>query len=100
MLYRMMPQMLYQRGMYLAQNLLFDQALDYFLQALRYERNKASLYLALGGTYAGLNRVEEASDAFQKALLLEPGNPVALENLRRMSMFLPGGPKGISTEIK
>jgi tetratricopeptide (TPR) repeat protein len=100
MLYRMMPQMLYQRGVYLAQNLLFDQALDYFLQALRYERNKAALYLALGGTYAGLNRVEEASDAFKRALLLEPGNPVALENLRRMSMFLPGGPKGISTEIK
>ncbi|MBU1355459.1 MAG: DUF2723 domain-containing protein [Candidatus Edwardsbacteria bacterium] len=100
LLYRMMPQMLYQRGMYLAQNLLFDQALDYFLQAVRYEQNKVSLYLALGGTYAGLNRVQEASDAFQKALLLEPGNPVALENLRRMSLFLPGGPKGITTEIK
>lgn len=100
MLYRMMAQMLYQRGIYLAQNLLYDQALDYFLQALRYERNKASLYLALGGSYAGLNRVEEARDAFQKALLLEPGNPVALENLRRISIFLPGGPKGITTEIK
>ncbi len=100
MLYRMMPQMLYQRGMYLAQNLLFDRSLDYFLQALRYERNKAVLYLALGGTYAGLNRVEEARDAFQQALLLEPGNPVAAENLRRISLFLPGGPKAISTEYQ
>ncbi len=100
MLYRLFPQMLYQRGIYYAQNLIFDEALKYFLHALRYERNRASLYVALGGAYAGLNRVEEAKNAFQNALTLEPNNYLALENLQRVSAFLPGGPKVITTEIK
>jgi len=99
MLYRLLPQMLYQRGVYYAQNLMFNQALEYFLQALKYESKKANLYLALGGTYFGLNRTAEARDAFQKALGLDPGNQVALENLKRLSIFLPGGPKAITTEL-
>lgn len=97
--YRLMPQMLYQRGLYLAKNMMFDEALEYFLQALKYENNKPVLYLSLGGTYTGLNRVEDAQIAFQKALALDPGNRIAIENLRRLSIFTPGGPKALTTEL-
>lgn len=98
--YRLWPRMLYSRGLYLAQNLLYDDALGYFQQAVKYESYRPEIYLALGGAYTGLSRLPEAKEAFQQVLKLEPGNQTAIENLRRISMFLPGGPKGMSVEMK
>lgn len=98
--HRLWPRMLYNRGMYLAQNLLYEDALGYFQQAVKYDGSRPEIYLALGGAYTGLSRLPEAREAFQKVLALEPGNPAAIENLRRISVFLPGGPRGTSVEMK
>ena len=100
LLYRTYPKMYYQRGMYLAQYLLYAEALPCFIKALSYDDRNSSIYLGLGGVYTGLNKVEEALAAFYKVLELDPSNQAAKENIRRLAMFTPGGPKSYQMEIK
>jgi hypothetical protein len=100
MLYKTYPKMLYQRGLFLARYQLFPEALSCFIKALAYDDRSPAIYLGLGGVYTGLNRVEEALAAFNKVLEIDPSNQVAKENLRRLAMFTPGGPKSYQMEIK
>ena len=50
----------------------YDKALPYFETLTRIQMNVASNFYMLGVTYANLNRAVEASDAFQKAVKLDP----------------------------
>ena len=100
LLYKTYPKMLYHRGMYLAQYMMYSEALPYFIKALGYDDRHPNIYLGLGGIYTGLNRVEEAITAFNKVLELDPSNQAAKENISRLMMFTPGGPKSYRMEIK
>lgn len=50
----------------------FAQALPYFETLARLQMNVAANFYMLGVTYANLNRPNEAAEAFQKALKLDP----------------------------
>jgi tetratricopeptide (TPR) repeat protein len=50
----------------------YDKALPYFETLVRIQMNVASNFYLLGVTYANLNRAEAASEAFQKAVKLDP----------------------------
>jgi tetratricopeptide (TPR) repeat protein len=100
LLYKTYPKMFYHRGFYLSKYMQYSEALPYFIKALGYDDRHPMIYIGLGGTYAGLNRVEEAITAFQKALELDPANQIAMENIDRLRMFTPGGPKSYRMEIK
>jgi len=99
MLYKMYPNLLYQRGMYLAWNMQYAEALPFFRKALEYDDKRALIYMGLGGAYTGLNRVEEALAAFNKVLQLDPSNQKAQENVKRLTVFTPGGPKNYKMDI-
>ena len=100
LLYKTYPNLLYQRGMYLAQYLQYAEALPYFIKALSYDERHPYIYLGLGGVYTGLNRVEDAIIAFTRVLELDPANETAQENINRLRMFAPGGPKNYRMETK
>ncbi|MDO9392292.1 MAG: DUF2723 domain-containing protein [bacterium] len=100
LLYKNYPKMLYHRGMYLAQYMQYAEALPYFIKALGYDDRHPNIYIGLGGIYTGLNRVEDALTAFNKVLQLDPSNQTAQENIDRLMIFTPGGPKGYRMEIK
>ncbi len=100
LLYKTYPNLLYQRGMYLAQYLQYAEALPYFIKALSYDERHPHIYLGLGGVYTGLNRVEDAIMAFTRVLELDPANETAQENISRLRMFAPGGPKNYRMETK
>lgn len=99
-LFKTYPKMLYHRGVYLAQNMQYTEALPYFIKALEYDDRHPNIYIGLGGIYTGLNRVKDALAAFNKALELDPANQIARENIEKLSIFTPGGPKGYRMEIK
>ncbi|MBI4725624.1 DUF2723 domain-containing protein [candidate division TA06 bacterium] len=100
LLYKTYPNLLYQRGIYLAWNMHYTEALQYFQRALSYDDKRPLIYLGLGGAYTGLNRVEAALSAFNKVLELDSSNQTARENIERLKMFTPGGPKSYRMEIK
>jgi superkiller protein 3 len=50
----------------------YEKALPYFETLARVQMNVAANFYMLGVTYANLNRAEEASEAFQKAVKLDP----------------------------
>src|SRR5215813_341993 len=50
----------------------YDKALPYFETLVRIQMNVAVNFYLLGVTYANLNRAEAASEAFQKAVKLDP----------------------------
>jgi len=100
LLYKTYPTMFYSRGMYLAQYMQYYEAFPYFIKALGYDDNNSYIYLGLGGVYTGLNRGDEAIAAFNKVLELDPNNQVAQDNINRLMIFTPGGPKAYEMEIK
>lgn len=61
---------------------LFAKALQYFQKAIQNNSLFTEAFVNLGGTYARLGLLAEAKESFIKALEIEPGNKVALENLR------------------
>src|SRR5215468_8378788 len=50
----------------------YDKALPYFETLVRIQMNVAVNFYLLGVTNANLNRAEEASEAFQKAVKIDP----------------------------
>jgi tetratricopeptide (TPR) repeat protein len=50
----------------------YDKALPYFETLARIQMNVAANFYLLGVTYANLNRAEAASEAFQRAVKLDP----------------------------
>jgi tetratricopeptide (TPR) repeat protein len=99
-IYRMYPQMLYEKGAYLAQYFEYEESLRYLQQALKYETSRVNLYLTLGAVYLGLNKPYEAIESFNRVLILDPNNKMAKENIYRASAFTPGGPKSFTTELR
>lgn len=99
LLYKTYPKMLYHRGLYLSKYMQYSEALPYFVRALGYDDRHPSIYIGLGGVYTGLNRVEEAITAFKKALELDPANQIARENIEKLMIFTPGGPRTYRMEI-
>lgn len=100
LLFKNYPKMLYHRGIFLAQHMQYAEAMPYFIRALGYDDRHPNIYIGLGGVYTGLNRVNDALAAFNKALELDPANQTAKENIEKLSIFTPGGPKGYRMEIK
>ncbi|MBI5805049.1 DUF2723 domain-containing protein [candidate division TA06 bacterium] len=100
LLYKTYPKMFYHRGLYLSKYMQYSDALPYFIKALGYDDRHPLIYIGLGGVYTGLNRVEEAITAFKKALELDPANQIAQENIDRLMMFTPGGPKTYRMEVR
>jgi tetratricopeptide (TPR) repeat protein len=90
-LYKNYPRMLYQKGVYLAQALCYEQSLQYFRRALEYDPDRPAVYLGIGGAYMGLNQVEAAVESFRKALILDPDNETARENLEKLRIFIKPG---------
>lgn len=62
----------------------YEKAINYLSNALNFEiENKAlktQIYASLGDAYQGQKKYKESSDAYEKALILEPNNSYALNN--------------------
>jgi tetratricopeptide (TPR) repeat protein len=61
----------------------FQTAREWFLKALKYERN-ARLLTFLGATYAADGDVHEAQSAFEEAIRIDPNYEEALYNLAKI----------------
>jgi len=58
-----------------------DKAIATFQQSLKENPNEISFYILLGELYEGQKKWEDARAMYQKALTLQPDNPVASNNL-------------------
>lgn len=58
---------------------IYDQAIQYFLTAQRFDPDSVNAKLALGTTYLAQDRIEDAGEMFQRALEIDPYNPDVLE---------------------
>src|ERR1035438_2760350 len=61
----------------------FQTAKEWFLKALKYERN-ARLLTFLGATYAAAGDIHEARSAFEEAILIDPDYEEAFYNLAKI----------------
>jgi tetratricopeptide (TPR) repeat protein len=61
----------------------FQTAKEWFLKALKYERN-ARLLTFLGATYAAAGDLHEAQSTFEEAILIDPDYEEALYNLAKI----------------
>lgn len=59
----------------------YEQAIEAFQRAVRYEPKDADAYFSLGNAYAGLHRWKEAVEAYQQALRLNRNDGEASRNL-------------------
>jgi tetratricopeptide (TPR) repeat protein len=91
-LYKIYPKMYYERGLICSQLNMYSEAVEQFKKALLYDSKHPRLYLYLGASYMGLGKAAEALACFELVLKLDPGNPVALDNINKLSPFVtPGG---------
>ena len=71
-------------GRLLRSALLFDKALEIYLDALQHDPYNAQIHYELGKIYADLENWQAARESFLKALELEPRQPNALMSLAEM----------------
>jgi Flp pilus assembly protein TadD len=57
-------------------------------RTIQIDPNHAEARSNLGAAYAGLGRLREAGAQFEAALLIDPDDPEARENLRRVKAVL------------
>ena len=67
-----------------------DQAIATFQQSLKDNPNEISFYILLGELYEGQKNWESAKQMYQKALQIQPANPIASNNLAYV-MLQTGG---------
>ena len=67
-----------------------DQAIATFQQSLKDNPNEISFYILLGELYEGQKNWESAKQMYQKALQIQPENPIASNNLAYV-MLQTGG---------
>ena len=60
----------------------YDEAISYYEQILESGRHSAAVYFNLGNSYYKKNEIAPSIYYYEKALLLEPGDPEILNNLR------------------
>ena len=60
----------------------YDEAISYYEQILESGRHSAAVYFNLGNSYYKKNEIAPSIYYYEKALLLEPGDPETRNNLR------------------
>ena len=60
----------------------YDEAISYYEQILESGSHSAAVYFNLGNSYYKKNEIAPSIYYYEKALLLEPGDPETLNNLR------------------
>ncbi len=76
----------YRRGIALAMQSRFDEAVDQYKKALAIDSSHAGTHNSLGVAYRQLNRIAEAESAFRAAVRAEPNFPEAWKNLAGMQL--------------
>ncbi len=76
------------RAVRLAMENRWEEALEVNLEYQRLFPEDFEVYNRLGKAYAALGRYGEALEAYRKALELDPYNPIATRNVRRLEILL------------
>jgi len=59
----------------------FEMALPYFVETIKWNPNHGQAFFQIGYCLASIGKRQEAIEPYQKALQLEPQNPIILNNL-------------------
>jgi tetratricopeptide (TPR) repeat protein len=59
----------------------FEMALPYFVETIKWNPNHGQAFFQIGYCLASMGKRQEAIEPYQKALQLEPQNPIILNNL-------------------
>jgi tetratricopeptide (TPR) repeat protein len=65
----------------------WESAVDYNKKILEVEENNLPAHLRLGFAYLQMKQLNQAKKHYNSALKLQPGNPVAQENLEKISIL-------------
>jgi tetratricopeptide (TPR) repeat protein len=61
----------------------YKEAIEMYNEAIGRSNDSSSAYTNLGNAYYKLEKIEDAIDAWKKALALDPANEKARRNLKR-----------------
>lgn len=71
----------------------YNEALDYLLRALKnVPKPDATVFVHIGDTYSKLNRIAQALEYWQKAILLEPGDKAVAAKIESAKTKMSKGP--------
>lgn len=75
------PRAAYLAGEALRAMARYEEALAMYVRAVDSNSEDLKLYLAIGACHKRLGNIEQAIDAMEDALIVDPGNPLVLYNL-------------------
>ena len=79
----------------------YNDALDYLLRATKnISKPDATVFIHIGDTYSKLNRVAQALEYWQKAILLEPGDKAVAAKIESAKTKLSKGPPATNNSIQ
>lgn len=75
-------------------------ALESYERAIELESENAGLHLAFGQVLEQLGETVKATQEFEKALALMPGNPGAMDGIARLTGQKPSGPAAATSSLR